>query len=112
MARNAPTPSNSISFSPENRGEWLGLILADKRFSQQDSLIAGVMSQNIEFQQGYGGWIMNSNYRYVVKKLQDARITIDKSDVASVLWLLVEHGYLSRFKLDKSGLYYFTDPTK
>ena len=112
MTRSAPTPDNSITFSPENRGDWLGLILADERFSQQDSLIAGVMSQNIEFQHGYGGWIMNSSYRYVVKALKDVKVTIEKSEVASVLWRLVEYGYVSRFHLDKSGLYYFTDPTK
>lgn len=112
MSKNAPTPANAVSFSEKNRGHWLGLILADKRFSKTDSLIVGVLSQNIEYQHGYGGWIMNSSYKKVVNSLKKKNINIDKKDVAPVLKQLLEYGYLSKFKVDQAGLYYFTDPTK
>lgn len=112
MSKNAPTPSNAVSFSEKNREHWLGMVLTDNRFSKSDVLIAAILAQNIEFQNGYGGWIMNSSYKYVVNTLKNEKIVVDRADVATVLKSLLEYGYLSKFKLNQAGLYYFTDPTK
>ena len=112
MAKNAPTPSNSISFSEKHRPYWRELILNDPALSQRETLIAVTMSENIRYQHGYSGWLLQSGYGYVTKKLGSAGVKVDKKEVAETLFKLIDLGYLSKFKLGKTNDYYFTDPSK
>lgn len=112
MSKNAPMPTNCVSFSVKNRDYWLGLILADPNLTQRQTLIAATMAKNIRFQHGYGGWLMNSSYGYVINQLENGGVAVNKDEVAAVLKQMVDLGYISKFKVGKGNEYYFTDPTK